>query len=68
MEWDTAAGQAILEAAGGIMIDDTGQRFSYGKAGRRNAQFTAMGSQQQPVPANWYPPADLSFPMNGSQK
>lgn len=68
MEWDTAAGQAILEAAGGTMIDDTGKRFSYGKARRRNAQFTAMGSWDHPVPANWLPPTDLSLTPKGSGK
>ena len=28
-EWDTAAGQAVLEAAGGQLIDSTGKPFSY---------------------------------------
>lgn len=30
-EWDTAAGQAVLEAAGGTVITLDGQRLSYGK-------------------------------------
>ncbi len=34
MEWDTAAGQAILEAAGGVVTDEDGKRFTYGKLGR----------------------------------
>jgi 3'(2'), 5'-bisphosphate nucleotidase len=42
-EWDTAAGQAILEAANGHVIDlDTGLRLRYGKRGRRNGQFLAF--------------------------
>jgi len=42
-EWDTAAGQAILEAANGHVIDlDTGLRLRYGKRGRRNEQFLAF--------------------------
>lgn len=45
MEWDTAAGQAILEAAGGHVVDVTGARFRYGKTqqGLRNMSFIAWG-------------------------
>ena len=57
MEWDTAAGQAILEAAGGAVIDSTGARFSYGKAGLKNGYFAAMGQLNAPIPAAWHPPA-----------
>lgn len=56
MEWDTAAGQAILEAAGGTMINDQGERYFYGKAGRRNARFSAIGSTATPIPETWMPP------------
>ncbi|TVQ64921.1 MAG: 3'(2'),5'-bisphosphate nucleotidase CysQ [Balneolaceae bacterium] len=42
-EWDTAAGQAILEAAGGSVTDlATGERLRCGKEGRRNRPFVAM--------------------------
>ena len=42
-EWDTAAGQALLEAAGGCLLDwHTGKPLSYGKAGRRNPRFLAL--------------------------
>lgn len=42
-EWDTAAGQAILEAAGGRVVDwDTGYDMRYGKARRRNRRFLAF--------------------------
>jgi 3'(2'), 5'-bisphosphate nucleotidase len=34
MEWDTAAGQAILESAGGVVTDTQGERLSYGKLSR----------------------------------
>ena len=34
MEWDTAAGQAILEAAGGIVTEEDGAPLRYGKLGR----------------------------------
>ena len=43
MEWDTAAGQAILEAAGGRMLSTSGHSFGYGKPGFRNGGFIARG-------------------------
>jgi len=43
MEWDTAAGQAILEAAGGSVVDLDGQRLAYGKPDYRNSGFIARG-------------------------
>lgn len=42
-EWDTAAGQAVLEAAGGRVLGPDGKRMAYGKAGFRNGAFTALG-------------------------
>jgi 3'(2'), 5'-bisphosphate nucleotidase len=44
MEWDTAAGQAVLEAAGGMMRGLDGGIFGYGKPGFRNPGFVARGS------------------------
>lgn len=42
MEWDTAAAQAMLEAAGGSVRDaDTGQVLRYGKPGFENPHFVA---------------------------
>jgi 3'(2'), 5'-bisphosphate nucleotidase len=45
MEWDTAAGQAVLEAAGGALTTLEGEPFLYGKAdqGFRNGWFVARG-------------------------
>jgi 3'(2'), 5'-bisphosphate nucleotidase len=45
MEWDTAAGQAVLEAAGGRLTTPDGEPFVYGKAtdGFRNGHFVARG-------------------------
>lgn len=44
-EWDTAAGQAVLEAAGGQVIDlTTKQRMRYGKPKRRSGSFLAFRS------------------------
>jgi 3'(2'), 5'-bisphosphate nucleotidase len=47
MEWDTAAGQAVLEAAGGRVVDTHGAPLRYGKLERslRNASFIAWGRQ-----------------------
>ncbi len=43
MEWDTAAGQAILEAAGGSVVTLDGARLAYGKPEFRNGGFIAKG-------------------------
>jgi 3'(2'), 5'-bisphosphate nucleotidase len=43
MEWDTAAGHAILAAAGGRVMDEGGKPFLYGKAGFLNGAFIAAG-------------------------
>jgi 3'(2'),5'-bisphosphate nucleotidase len=46
MEWDTAAGDAVLRAAGGRVFDARGGPFIYGKtnAGLRNSGFVAWGA------------------------
>lgn len=49
MEWDTAAGDAILRAAGGMTLTLDGRPLTYGKRGRRglddfvNPDFVAKG-------------------------
>jgi 3'(2'), 5'-bisphosphate nucleotidase len=45
MEWDTAAGDAVLRAAGGVVLDPAGRPLSYGKveSGLRNGPFIAWG-------------------------
>lgn len=43
MEWDTCAGHAILEAAGGHLQKMDGGPLLYGKAGFRNPDFIATG-------------------------
>ncbi len=43
MEWDTAAGHAILSAAGGSLTTPEGKPFVYGKAGFVNPHFVARG-------------------------
>ena len=42
-EWDTAAGQAVLEAAGGRVMAEDGQPLRYGKPGFGNGGFVALG-------------------------
>jgi 3'(2'),5'-bisphosphate nucleotidase len=45
MEWDTAAGDAVLRAAGGMVLDSSGAPLAYGKidSGLRNGAFVAWG-------------------------
>ena len=43
MEWDTAAGHAVLLAAGGTVIGLDGAPFVYGKTGFENPGFVARG-------------------------
>lgn len=47
MEWDTAAGDAVLRAAGGVVLELSGAPLAYGKAesGLRNAAFVAWGDE-----------------------
>ena len=47
MEWDTAAGEAILRAAGGTVLTPEGEPFLYGKgtAGFLNGPFIAWGGR-----------------------
>jgi 3'(2'), 5'-bisphosphate nucleotidase len=43
MEWDTAAGHAVLRFAGGRIADRDGAELSYGKPGFENPHFVAQG-------------------------
>ena len=45
MEWDTAAPQAILEAAGGRLCTMDGAPLAYGKPGWENPQFVCAGAE-----------------------
>lgn len=44
MEWDIAAGHAVLAAAGGRVTDVAGAPLRYGKPGFENPHFVAMGA------------------------
>lgn len=43
-EWDTAAGQAVLEAAGGRVLAEDGRPLAYRKPGFLNGPFSAIGA------------------------
>lgn len=45
MQWDVAAGDAVLRAAGGVVVDAAGEALRYGPAveGFRNGPFVAWG-------------------------
>jgi 3'(2'), 5'-bisphosphate nucleotidase len=45
MEWDTAAPQAVLEAAGGAVLTMDGKPMLYGKPGFENPHFCAWGKR-----------------------
>jgi 3'(2'), 5'-bisphosphate nucleotidase len=43
MEWDTAAGHAVLRGAGGCVVRfDDHQPLTYGKGGYENPHFIAL--------------------------
>ena len=48
MEWDTAAGHAVLNAAGGVVLREDGSAFTYGHADRGflNPFFIAWGDRE----------------------
>jgi 3'(2'), 5'-bisphosphate nucleotidase len=52
MEWDTAAGQAVLEAAGGRVVEAGGAPLRYGKTKSvlRNPSFIAWGLRDESSP------------------
>ncbi|MEH6567411.1 MAG: inositol monophosphatase family protein, partial [Halopseudomonas sp.] len=45
MEWDIAAGDAVLSAAGGQVQTLDGALLGYGKRGFENPDFVASGAQ-----------------------
>jgi 3'-phosphoadenosine 5'-phosphosulfate (PAPS) 3'-phosphatase len=48
MEWDTAAAQAVLEAAGGAVRTLEGLPLRYGKPGWENPHFYCTGRESPP--------------------
>jgi 3'(2'), 5'-bisphosphate nucleotidase len=45
-EWDTAAAQAVLEGAGGVVLDMQGRPLRYGKANALNPWFVAAAGTE----------------------
>ena len=43
MEWDTAAGQAVVEGAGGKVLDEENTPFAYNKKNLLNGSFLCLG-------------------------
>jgi 3'(2'), 5'-bisphosphate nucleotidase len=52
-EWDTAAGHAVLVAAGGRVYGVDGAPLTYGKPGFRNPGFVATGALDAPAIARF---------------
>lgn len=52
MEWDTAAGQAIIEASGGVVLNKQNKRFEYNKAVLRNDSFLCLAYEGTDKPWN----------------
>jgi 3'(2'), 5'-bisphosphate nucleotidase len=52
-EWDTAAGHAVLLAAGGRVDGPDGRPLSYGKRAFINRGFVATGGWQAPRLRPW---------------
>ena len=48
MEWDTAAAQAVVEAAGGRVTDHSGERLRYNKEDLHNPDFMVFGNPHFP--------------------
>ena len=55
MEWDTAAGDAVLRAAGGMTFDLDGAPLVYGKPAYFNPGFVATGGATHPPLGPFYP-------------
>jgi 3'(2'), 5'-bisphosphate nucleotidase len=47
MEWDIAAGHAVLSAAGGGVTTLDGKALAYGKPGFDNPHFVAHGMNEK---------------------
>lgn len=54
-EWDTAAQQAIIEAAGGMLVTPEGKPFRYNQRETLlNGHFFVSGAEIAPYIINWY--------------
>ena len=62
MEWDTAAGDAVLRAAGGMVRTIAGAPLGYGKAGFENPDFAAWDARPPENVARAVRRPDISGP------
>lgn len=53
-EWDTAAAQAVVEGAGGHVVDEQGTRLRYGKADVLNPHFIAASVPSEAFGAQFH--------------
>ena len=61
MEWDTAAGHAILKYAGGTLVDlKTKKELTYGKKNYENSSFLALRESKDIEKINWEKFSDYS--------
>lgn len=61
MEWDTAAGQVVVEEAGGALVDEKGRAFRYNeRASLRNGSFLVSAGAAEPWLSAWQQAAALS--------
>lgn len=56
-EWDTAAAQAVLEGAGGVVLDSSGTPLRYGKPDTFNPSFVAARNPAL-IPPYWVQPCE----------
>ena len=62
MEWDTAAGHAILKYAGGTLVDlKTRKELTYGKKNYENSSFLALRESKDIEKINWEKLSDYSW-------
>lgn len=67
-EWDTAAAQAVLEGAGGVVLDTHGQPLHYGKENVLNPWFIAAARAEDARSALRLNAANLPLPQPTAQK
>lgn len=67
-EWDTAAGQAIVTAAGGVMLDLSGKPFVYNKENLLNGPFLVSSSMEWLRKTGILEAASKLSPQTGAQQ
>lgn len=67
-EWDTAAAHAVLEGAGGVVLDIHGQPLHYGKANVLNPWFVAAARAENARSALRLNAANLPLPQPAAKK